>query len=260
MSNSTERLPVLLYHGTSTIFLDGIINSGLGGRNQLAEWKVFELAKVLYPLVHEHLATEPDWMLKVQSFGYMAEQRSSAMNFQHGDTYLSPSALTAVRYAVDKRYGSELLSYTLDFLQELLRRKVPSVADELYRKHRDLFHLLDVSCAPLLIGVEGAHAAELASEDGGDPGRVLNHVLSTLKENGENAELLQQSNFRLRGSIPIARLRVWLVNVTRWNPYIPEYSLHMLRIPGTKEDAREPHAPDRLQRASPLPPAGDVGL
>jgi hypothetical protein len=125
--------------------LDGIINSGLGGRDQLAEWKLFEFVKVLYPLVLEHLSTESDWMVKVQSFGFMVEQRTGAMNFQHGDAYLSPSALTAVRYAANQRYGSELLSYALDFLQELYRRRVPGVADELYSEYRDLFNLSRLS-------------------------------------------------------------------------------------------------------------------
>lgn len=252
MENNPGHLSIKLYHGTSTVFLDGIINSGLGGRNQLAEWKLFEFVNVLYPLVMEHLSSEEDWMVRVQTFGFMVEQRSNGMNFQHGDTYLSPSEFTAVRYAIDKKYGSELLSYALDFLQELLRRKVSGVADELYRAHRDLFKLLDVSCAPLLIGVDGAVAEELADEGGGDPGPTWNYVLSTLKENAKDVEtLLQQSNFRLQRPIPIGRLRIWLVNVTKWDPYFPEYSLYLLRVPGTRDDAYQPHVPDRLQRVSP---------
>ena len=210
-------------NGTSTLFLEGIIEAGLGGRNQLAEWKVLEFATVVYPLVREHLSTDPDWMVKAQSFGFMVEQRSGQMNFQHGDAYLSPSA-AAVRYAVNKRYGSELLSYTLDFLQEMLRRKIPSVADDLYHEYPQMFNLLDVSSAPLLIGVDGAAVDELVAEKGGDAAPVFNHVLATLRENRDGAEiLLQQSNFRLRRAIPVSRLTFWLVNVTHWNPVFPQY-------------------------------------
>ena len=146
MENILNCLPIPLYHRTSTIFVDGIIEAGLGGRNQLTEWKVLEFARVVYPLAREHLSTDPDWMVKAQTFGFMVEQRSGQMNFQHGDTYLSPARLTAIRYAVNKRYGSELLSYTLDFLQELLRRKIPGVADDLFHDYPEMFNLLDVSC------------------------------------------------------------------------------------------------------------------
>lgn len=69
----------------------------------------------------------------------MVEQRSAAMNFQHGETYLSPSRLTAIRYAANKRYGSELLSYTLYFLNELIRLEVDGVQDKLYRAYPHIF-------------------------------------------------------------------------------------------------------------------------
>ncbi len=58
------------------------------------------------------------------------------------DTYLSPSSATAVRYAVNKRFGSELLSYTLDFLDELVRRKVPGIVDGLYQRYPHIYDLL----------------------------------------------------------------------------------------------------------------------
>src|SRR5262245_62044800 len=133
-----KQLQIPLFHGTSTLFLDSIIDSGLGGINPVTEWKILELAKAIYPLVKEHIAHENDWMCKASSFGSMVEQKSAAMNFQHGDTYLTPAFRTAVRYAVDKRFGSELLSYTLDFLDELLRRKIPGVANDLYQQYRQL--------------------------------------------------------------------------------------------------------------------------
>ena len=119
----------------------------------------------------------------------MVGQRSGHTNLQHGDTYLSPARSTAIRYAVNKRYGSELLSYTLDFLQELLRRKIPGVADDLFHDYPEMFNLLDVSCAPLLIGVQGAVVDELVAEKGGDAAPVFNHVLATIRENPDRVEI-----------------------------------------------------------------------
>jgi len=232
------RLPVPLYHGTSTLFVDGIINSGLGGCNPLVQWKVLEFAKRIHPLVVQQLSDEDDWMVKVQSFGWMVDQKSAAMNFQHGDTYLSPVRGTAIRYAANKRFGSELLTYTLDFLQELLRRKIPGVADDLYHEYPHIFGLLDISCAPLLVKVDEPSLDELLAENGGDAKPTLDYILATLRENSTSAETqLQQRNFRLRRAIPVARLMFWLVNVTRWNNFVPEYSLHLLHIDGQGNDA-----------------------
>src|SRR5438445_10259867 len=100
-------------------------------------------------------------MAKAQSFGFMVEQKSAGMNFQHGDTYLSPASSTAVRYAVNKRFSSELLSYTLDFLDELLRRKVPGVASDLYQRYPRIFDLLTIFAAPLLIEVSAVPTTDL---------------------------------------------------------------------------------------------------
>lgn len=233
METHEGRLPIRLYHGTSTIFLDGITQSGLGGRNPLSEWKILEFAKLIYPLVREHFSKEPSWMAKAQSFGFMVEQKSAAMNFQHGDTYLSPSSATAVRYAVNKKFGSELLSYTLDFLDELLRRKVSGVRDELYQEYSHIYDLLNISCVPLLISVDGVSTNHLSAENGGDAAQALTDVFTTLRDNNKrDAEiLLQQTNFRLRQPVPASKLKIWMINVTRWSPHFPDYSLHMLSVP-----------------------------
>jgi hypothetical protein len=82
----------------------------LGGANPIAEWNVLEFARLIYPLVERHVSAREDFMVKAHSFKLMVEQKSAAMNFQQGDTYLSPSLSPAVRHAVDKRYGSELLT------------------------------------------------------------------------------------------------------------------------------------------------------
>lgn len=238
MKKKTNCLPIPLYHGTSTIFVDGIIKFGLGGHNQLVEWKVFELAAILHPLVRDILSAESDWMVKAQSFGWMVEQRTGHVNFQHGDTYLSPNSGTAVRYAANKKYGSEFLTYILDFLQELLRRNIPGIADDLYRKYPQIFNLLDVSCAPLLVKVDNATIDELVAESGDDASETFNHILTTLREQPDMAMvLLQQSNFRLKKTIPISRLTISLMNVTNWHQAFPEYTLHKLNIHGNRGKA-----------------------
>jgi hypothetical protein len=224
-----DVLGIPLYHGTSSLFLNSIVRFGLGGRNLIAEWNVLEFAKIIYPLVEEHFWCRDDLKVKVQSFKWMMKQKSAAMNFQHGDTYLSPSVLTAIRYAANNRYGSELLTYTLDFLDELIRLKVDGVSDKLYRAYPHLFEKLDVSPAPLLIQVDGIVPTALAAENGADAAPVLKRVYDTIQSSPRLRDvLLQQTNFRLRTPVLVTGLKVSFINVASWNPFEPEYSLHSL--------------------------------
>jgi hypothetical protein len=216
-----------LFHGTSTLFLDGIVRSGLGGINPILEWKILEFARSIYPLVQEHLAREEEFVQRTNSFGYMVEQRSGAWNFQHGETYLSPSFDTAIKYAANTRYSSELLSYTLDFLSELLRRKVPGVSGDLYRRYPRIFNFLDISVAPILIEVSLVPVGDLASESGGDALETWATVRRLLQDT-KGSEALQQLNFRLRKPVPAENLKISLLNVTCWDPFNPAYTLYEL--------------------------------
>jgi len=94
----------------------------------------------------------------------MVDQVAAAMNFQHGETYLSAASDTAVRYAVNKRVGSELISYTLDFLQELLRHRVPGIRDDLYKEYPLVFNLLNISAAPILVELTSVSTEDLAAQ------------------------------------------------------------------------------------------------
>ena len=145
----------------------------------------------------------------------MIAQTAGRMNFQHGETYLSPSIQTAVRYATSKRYGSELLTYALEFLQLLLFKDLGRVQGDLYRKYPEIFTLVEVSPAPLVFEVIGLTAADLLAEDGGTPDRNLQYLIETIEENITHVDvLLQQVNFRLRLPAGNLRLRCWFVCIT----------------------------------------------
>ena len=51
--------PVTLYHGTSSFFLDSILENGLGGVNIIKEWGVLDLVNEMYPYVAERLSSRP---------------------------------------------------------------------------------------------------------------------------------------------------------------------------------------------------------
>jgi hypothetical protein len=141
---SQNEVPVPLYHGTSSLFLEEIRQFGLGGRDPLVDLKMPEFVQELWPLVQANLGSTAIFRARSGLFSRMVEQRAGNWNFQRGQTYVSPSRETAVIYAANNRYGSELLTYTLDFLQALVDRDVPGAQDSLARKYPRLFGLLNV--------------------------------------------------------------------------------------------------------------------
>jgi hypothetical protein len=226
MRRRTDLIPLPLYHGTSTLFLEGILKHGLGGKNQLEEWRVLELARAIAPLVEQHCAIRDDLMVKASGFRWMTEQLCEAMNFQHGHSYVSPSIATAARYAISNRYGSELLTYTLDFLQELSGMGVRGVNDELYRRFPELFEKLRINPAPLLIRIDDVPFEALLTERGEQPDSHVKIIGEMLRESDHADAILQQINFRL--VVPQAVSSASLINVKRPDPHFPEYTLHEL--------------------------------
>jgi hypothetical protein len=223
------QIPVPLYHGTSTLFLEGILKLGLGGMDAIAEWKVLEFARAIAPLVDEHCAGRDDLALKAYGFGCMIEQLSGASNFQHGHSYLSPALSTAVRYAASNRYGSELLTNTLGFLQELLNLDVPGVRDALYRQFPEMFRMLDVSPAPLLIRIDNVPITAVLNEHGNQPDSNVELIRENAGDTVLSEALFQQLNFRLMAPQKITE--VCLINVTRFDLHSPDYTLYPLHIP-----------------------------
>ena len=91
----------------------------------------------------------------------------------------------------------------------LLRRNVPGVANDLYRRYPRIFNLLNISAAPLLIEASAVPTADLSAEGGGDAAPTLDHIRKTLQDDREHADtLLQQSNFRLRRPVPASALKM----------------------------------------------------
>jgi hypothetical protein len=225
-------LDVPLYHGTSTLFLAPIIEGGLGAQDVIAQWRVLELARHIHPLVEAHLAGENRWMLEAQSFGWMCEQRTSNFNFQHGHAYLSPSEQTAIGYAVKKRYGSELLSYTLVLLEELIRRGLVERDGDISREFSEAFYLLRRNFAPMLIEVADLAVESLLDEHGDNPQSNLDLMAHVRAHEAEIADvLLQQTNFRLVQVAPLSSLTFWLLDFGLGRTGIAKRLIH---VPGAR--------------------------
>ena len=228
--DSPSDFQVPLYHGTSTLFLNGILEHGLGGWNPIQEWRVIEFARELLPHIHQHLGPDDALMQKICSFGLMANQVSAGLNYQHGNVYLSPSRSQAIGYTISKRWGSELLSYSLDFLDELVRRNVPEVCGGLYQRWKHIFALLEVHAAPLLVETRGLREADLLLERGDPVGDYLQGIIERHRAGTMNPHNVAGPCFRLRTVIPPSRLRLSLIGVHDAFKFDPEYSLFELPI------------------------------
>ena len=219
-----------LYQGTSTVFLHGISQHGLGGRNPVKDWNLLCLAGEVLALSKTHLQDAPVYKARNEAFAKMTKQEIRGWNWQHGDTYLSPAKSTAIRYAIHKRFGSELLTYTLDFLEELHRREVPGVKDDLFRRYPDAFGIMEACPSPILIEASNIPITSLQSEDGSKPDSNFKHMNDVLSDGDNNKELLQQTNFRLTEPVPTENLRFWLINILQWDFWKPTYKLYELTV------------------------------
>jgi hypothetical protein len=224
-----SMLPFPLYHGTSTLFLGSIIKNGLGGGNPIEELDILSFAQDLLPIAQKVLGHEDDFMHKVGIYERMTNQTQTAGNFnyQHGDTYLSPSIETASRYACNSRYGSEIITYSLDLLEEIIRRNIAGVKCDLYEKYRSIFSLLDMSPAPILIKVECAKENVLLDEHGKCPKEQIMELIN-YKEQGKSLfdALGQQMNFRLKNAIEIEDCEIFLLSVLEYNQISPKFDAY----------------------------------
>lgn len=225
-----DDFEVPLYHGTSSLSLNGILEHGLGGWNPIHEWRVIEFAKELLPYVHQSLGADKRWMVKISSFDRMANQLCAGMNFQHGNVYLSPSRSQAIGYTISKRWGSELLSYSLDFLDELVRREAPGVCDGLYQRWKHMFKLLNVHAAPVLVEIRGLTEKDLVLERSEPVGDYLQRIIHFHREGTMRPHNIRGACFRLQTVIPASKLRISLIVVHDAFRFEPEYSLFEIPI------------------------------
>lgn len=167
----------------------------------------------------------------------MVEQRTGNFNWQHGDTYLSPSILTAKRYSAHNRYGSEILSNALFFLKILVDMEEPTIINETYKKYPKIYSFLDIEPSPIIIKTNDISIEWLLDENGGTPSKKISKIEKQIKfseslglSGDKNSTIGQQTNFRLTTSIPSEKLSFYMFNVTKNEIPAPEGKLYKLLI------------------------------
>ena len=224
------QMLVSLYHGTSKIFLGPIQESGLGVKDPNIMFKSHELLTEMFSLEGWNWSSDPELSAMELTIRYTVGQRVSGggFNFRHGNTYLTPSELTAVCYALNNPLGSELLSMTISLFDRLKVRD-EGKAREVASKHPIISELLSLEHQPLLVEALRVPIRSLRSEKGDAPEVVIDQINNLT--DGIDPELFpivcQQCNFELTHYLPADNLRYYEIE---WHdsgnisPF-PKYSL-----------------------------------
>jgi hypothetical protein len=212
------RLTVPLFHGTSTLFYESIVETGLGGRDIVKDLDLRAIVRSLLKICETELDPDPNWLLDKSAVLKIAEEPSGQpfldgdlgyFNFRYGGTYVSASRQTAVTYARLYNCGSEALSYTLRLLDRLSQQRPALAARE---EFTGINLLAQKQRAPLLIEARDVEVSSLRAEQGGSCEAVLKHIESVLNEPDIYYDLIvQQANFELLRAIPIANLQFYKI-------------------------------------------------
>ncbi len=222
------QMLVPLYHGTSKIFLDSIQESGLGGKDPNIMFKSYELLTEMFNLEGWNWSDDPELSVMEPTIRHIVDQSVSGggFNFRHGKTYLTPSELTAVRYALSSRLGSELLSTTISLFDKL-KAWNEGKAREVASKYSTISELLSLERQPLLVEALRVPIRSLRSEKGDAPEVVIDQI-NNLPDGMDSIlfhVVFQQHNFELIGPLPVENLRYYEIEWHNSDPDLPKYSL-----------------------------------
>lgn len=228
--NHNNQVTVPLFHGTSTLFVDSILKNGLGAVNPLKDWKVYELSTEVYKLSQTYLQDTELFKNRIESFTKIIEQTiDGKMNYQHGDTYLAATERTAANYAISNQHGSEYLSCTLEFLNELLKLDNSQIVHYFKIKYPKAVELIDIKPTPVLIRVENINQSSLKSEQGESPEANLKKIDSLIELEKWRYDIrLDQCNFRLILPIQSTKdLQLWHITEGNVDGFITQYKLKL---------------------------------
>lgn len=179
MADVIIKLPVPLYHGTGTFFLQSIHETGLGARNLVKEWRIADMLRVAWEAFQELGGEDGGRSYYIPEMLSTWDQCSAAgdANWRQGGLYLTTSKDCARQYMgnAGPEMGREALSILEDLMVLDSRR-----ADKILGRFPAIG---EWACAPkvgVLIEVNALDLALLRSETGG----AEHDFIEQLTENG----------------------------------------------------------------------------
>lgn len=206
------KINIKLFHGTSTLFLDSIIEMGLGDKNPLNNYDAYDFIKEMYTAGENIWGTNLNhsWQVEKIVLQGMAKQKITrgGFNWRHGNAYLTPGISRALNYAIHNEYGSELLSNCLRYYQRIKRRYPDYQFSEMVDKS-PIMNLLDKTFEPILIEIPPG-LLDTSDVDGENNQEVIEQVKG-LKEmdltKPDDEMIAGQMNFRLLRTVQADQLR-----------------------------------------------------
>jgi hypothetical protein len=155
-----------IFHGTTSLFIESIIENGLGGKDPLTTLRARETFTELFELGENQLGNDPFWIESRKKLTPLARQEYLGGNFsfQHGESYLTPIRECALDYATTSRLGGcELLYYMHILIKQLMYKQVDGIE---YVVSQELVDILTTDHKPVLITLNHLPKISVATETG----------------------------------------------------------------------------------------------
>lgn len=208
------------FHGTSSIFLDSIIEFGLGRINPNIEYKNLELLQYLSSECEKQIPNNTEYLDGRDAIMGMAYQKPVEFkipsggvfigNYEHKHIYISLTRQRALNYACDNKYGSEILEYCIKLFEYLKEEnthfKLPT--------ELNLFNIekyIGKEHKPILIEIINVNEDDLKTEFGENGTDYLNELRKTLPTLNEVDfhKKLGYSNFRISKPFGIEQMKIY---------------------------------------------------
>lgn len=196
VKNGLFQIP--LYHGTSTLFVDSINKFGLGGVNLIQQLRGNEFLKTLQIVADRAFRNDVEWQTSRFAVQWIADQISfgDSGNFQHGETYLTPSRNSAISYALTNRFGSELITQAYR-VYGFIKERGPELLEEQQLNQHPVTSLFESDAQPILIVAKNVPVVNVISEGGEPPDRTIKQ-LQDWCNHFDLKDCVINLNFRLR--------------------------------------------------------------
>jgi hypothetical protein len=223
------------WHGTSTIFLDSIRQSGLGRINPSTDLKLLDVLRFLYDEVSLLDIAHPVLEINRASIKAAIEQRDLnyhglVLNYQHQGVYIAASPIRAAYYACLNKVGSEILEKCLILLSVLIDANLePEIPADL--NIFDVRQYLSIPAKPIMIEIIEVSDTDLITEDGRDATDSLRELRNDFNNLpvAQQFEKLQFCNFRLLKPVPVNALRFYEVDY-EGHPKQRNFQYYLTRI------------------------------